>query len=260
LTWESQADKVSQGEFGNMLEIIEKLLVLQDRDRRINQLRQELQRLEPERRQLEAGVSEAQKEFEAAKQKLAQIESERRQLELDINSKQQNIERYSLQQFQTRKNEEYRALSHEIELNKKQIFELENRVLDLMEQAENTQKAITIAAQKAKNIRETADKQMAIISEREKNLHAELESLEAERKLLADGIESGSLRKYERILKSKGENVVVGIEHGVCGGCHMKLSRQTVVECRADQGIITCVHCGRILYYAPGMDVSVVDE
>ncbi len=43
-----------------------------------------------------------------------QIESARKELELEVEAKKQMIARYANQQFQTRKNEEYRALAHEI--------------------------------------------------------------------------------------------------------------------------------------------------
>jgi predicted nucleic acid-binding Zn-ribbon protein len=39
----------------------------------------------------------------------------------------------------------------------------------------------------------------------------------------------------------------------------MTLSRQTVVSTCADQEIITCTNCGRILYYTSGMDLAVAE-
>jgi hypothetical protein len=53
--------------------------------------------------------------------------------------------------------------------------------------------------------------------------------------------------------------VVVGVARGVCGGCHMQLSRQLVVTCQADQEIVSCLNCGRILYFTPDMDTAVVE-
>jgi predicted nucleic acid-binding Zn-ribbon protein len=52
---------------------------------------------------------------------------------------------------------------------------------------------------------------------------------------------------------------MVGIQHGVCGGCHMQLSRQVIVLCRADAELVTCPNCGRILYYTRDMDLAVAD-
>jgi predicted nucleic acid-binding Zn-ribbon protein len=78
-----------------------------------------------------------------------QIESDRKQRELEVEGKKQQIGRYSLQQFQTKKNEEYRALAHEIELCNAEIVKLEDAQLELMEQAEATQREI-LAANRAR--------------------------------------------------------------------------------------------------------------
>src|SRR5579884_1147503 len=119
-----------------MLEAIEKLLILQDRDRQIMRMKTELSRIEPERAQLTAKTTSAQNNLEAAKLRVKQIESERKKLELEVEGKKQQIEKYSLQQFQTKKNEEYRALAHEIELCKKDIIKLDDQQIELMEKAE----------------------------------------------------------------------------------------------------------------------------
>ena len=65
--------------------------------------------------------------------------------------------------------------------------------------------------------------------------------------------------RYERLVKSKGDNVVVGVQHGVCGGCHMRLPAQILVTCQAQQELVGCINCGRILYYTRDMDLAVVD-
>src|SRR6266568_1627664 len=123
-----------------MLEAIEKLLILQDRDRKISRLRSELANIGPERQALAAKTASSQAALDAAKERIKQIESDRKKLELDAEAKKQAIERYSLQQFQTKKNEEYRALAHEIELNKQAIAKLEDQQLELMEKADAAQK------------------------------------------------------------------------------------------------------------------------
>jgi len=74
---------------------------------------------------------------------------------------------------------------------------------------------------------------------------------------LAAAVEESARARYERLVRSKGENVVVGVNHGVCGGCHMKLPPQILVFCMADQEIITCTNCGRILYYTRDMALTV---
>lgn len=242
-----------------MLEVIEKLLVLQDRDRRLNRLRMELERIPVERRDAAAKAEQAQKALEQARLQVRTLESERKRLELEVESKNELIQRYATQQFQTRKNEEFRALGHEIELNKKQKFELENQILDLMEKIEAAQKQVEAVQRAAAEAKKLSEEITAKLNERETNLKKDLEAVTADRTTLAAGVDSAALYRYERLLKARGDNVIVGIDHGVCGGCHMRVSRQTVVDCRAAQEIVTCLNCGRILYYSPEMDVSVSD-
>src|SRR5690349_3750843 len=98
-----------------MLDTIEKLLILQDRDRNIRRVKGELSHIGPERQMFQAKAAEAQSGLENAKTRVKQIESERKALELEVETKNQLIARYANQQLQTRKNEEYRALTHEIE-------------------------------------------------------------------------------------------------------------------------------------------------
>ncbi len=242
-----------------MLEAIEKLLILQDRDRKISRLRTELANVDPERQALTSKTATSQAALDAAKQRIKQIESDRKKLELDAEAKKQAIERYSLQQFQTKKNDEYRALAHEIEMAREAIVKLEDQQLELMEQAEAAQKRLSAAAKISEEARRLADKQLTDLGERDGNLKKELATLEADRDQLATAVDESVLPRYERLRKSKGENVVVGVAHGVCGGCHMKLQRQAIVTCQGNQEIVTCPNCGRILYYTQDMSLVVAE-
>src|SRR5664280_1266238 len=150
-----------------MHDTIEKLLILQDRDRRILQEQGELSRIEPERQTLKAKAANAQAELENAKLRVKQIESARKDLELEVETKKQMIVRYANQQFQTRKNEEYRALAHEIDTCKADIFKIEEGEIELMEQIEAAQKEILRATQALNDARKLMDGQVAQLDARE---------------------------------------------------------------------------------------------
>lgn len=242
-----------------MLDAIEKLLILQERDRNILRTRDELAHIEPERQQFKQRLTTTQTKLEAAKLRVKQIESDRKKLELDVDAKKQQIEKYSLQQFQTKKNEEYRALAKEIDMAKEVIVRLEDQQLELMEQAELAQKEVNTQQQAANEAKKLVEAKIGDLEAREAVLRKELTQLETNRAELAAAVEDTARAKYERLLKSKGSNVVVGISHHSCGGCHMKLSRSTVVACQAQQEIVTCINCGRILYFTRDMDLAIAD-
>jgi predicted nucleic acid-binding Zn-ribbon protein len=242
-----------------MLETIEKLLVLQDRDRKIGRLRGQLAHIEPERQGLKAKAAAAQVALDNAKDQVKHLESNRKELELEVEEKKQLISKYANQQFQTRKNEEYRALAHEIETCKQDIFKIEDREIELMEQAEAAQKEVARGTQAAKDAQNLVTDQLAQLAKREENLKKELAELEANREELASAVGEIERGRYERLTRSKGDNVVVGIQHGVCGGCHMRVPPQLLVQCQAEKELVTCSNCGRILYYTRDMDLAVAE-
>jgi hypothetical protein len=238
-----------------MLESIEKLLVLQDRDRKIAHLQQELQALGPQRSMAQTRLHRAEENLNAARLRSRQIESDRKRLELEVEAKKQQIEKYSIQQFQTKKNEEYRALAHEISMAKSAIVKLEDEELELMEQGEAVHREVTAAQRVCEEAHHEVERQIVDIDAREGNLKSELNRFEAERAELAGEADSDALNRYERLRRTKGERVVVGIAHGVCGGCHMKLPAQVLISCQTSQELVPCSNCGRILYYTRDMSL-----
>ncbi len=242
-----------------MLETIEKLLVLQDRDRKIHRVQQELSHISPERDGLRARAATTQSQLESAKNRVKQTESERKRLELDVEAKKTQIEKYANQQLQTRKNDEYRALATEIEHCKAEIMKIEDREIELMEQAESAQKEVIRATTGASEAKKLVDEQVGKLDQREENLKKELAELQRGHAELAAAVDATARNRYERLLKSKGDNVVVGIQHGVCGGCHMTLPAQILVTCKSQKEIVGCINCGRILYYTRDMELAAAE-
>ena len=243
-----------------MLEAIEKLLILQDRDRKIRRVQQELGHIGPERETLRAKAATTQTQLDAAKNRVKQIESERKRLELDVEAKKTQIEKYANQQLQTRKNEEYRALAHEIDLCKADIVKIEDQEIVLMEQGEAAQKEVTRATQEANEAKKLMDEPGRATGPARGKFE------EGTRRIAGRTARNWRPRwtksartRYERLLKSKGDNVIVGVDNGVCGGCHMKLPPQVLVTCRSQQEIVACSNCGRILYYTRDMALAAAE-
>lgn len=242
-----------------MLEAIEKLLVLQDCDQKLITARTEMEQIGPRRDLMSARARATQSGLESAKAHAQKIESERKRLELEADSKKQQIDKYATQQLQTKKNEEYRALANEIENCKGVIRQLEDQQLELMEQADGAAKKVAEATKTAKDLKAAADSEIADLAKAETELQGKVAALEAERTALAAGVDPDTFNRYERLLRNKGNRVVVGIEHGVCGGCHMKFPHQITVTLQAGEEIVTCPNCARILYYTRGMSLAVAE-
>ncbi len=239
-----------------MLPVIESLLVLQDRDRKIMRVEAELGNIGAERASLDNRAKQTQTRLDAAKQRAKQIESDRKKLELEVEGKKGQIEKYALQQFQTKKNEEYRALAHEIEMCKEAIRKLDDQQIVLMEQAEIAAKEVAEAGKETAALMKDVEGAKTALADKEARLKRELTELKSDYDRLAEAVEEGVRDRYIRLRKQRGATTVVGIDRGICGGCHMKLPMQEILSCQAQQEIVSCPNCSRILYFTREMDLA----
>jgi hypothetical protein len=229
---------------------LEQLLVLQDRQQKIRQIQAEIETVPLRRNTLEAQLAASASALDALKQKARQVEVDRKKLELDVGTRTESISRLKTQQYQTRKNDEFQALGHEIERYENEIRKIEDEELELMVQSDKVRADLHEEEKKAAEVKDSIARQTADLDEKSKALQARLEELNKEREELAGKIDEDLLGLFERIFKSKGDAAVVAIEHGVCTGCHMKVTSATAAHARVGKEIVSCENCGRILYEA----------
>jgi predicted nucleic acid-binding Zn-ribbon protein len=227
---------------------LEQLLVLQDRQQKIKQIETEIKTLPLQKNNLEAQLAASAASVEALKQKARQVEIERKKLELDVGTRAESIARLKTQQYQTRKNDEFQAMGHEIERYENEIRKIEDEELELMEQAEKLKAEFGADEKRAAVAKESISRQMTDLEAKSKTLNSRLEDLAKERAELAGKIDEDLLSRFERLFASKGDAVVVALEHEVCTGCHMKVTTATAARVRAGKELISCEQCGRILY------------
>lgn len=229
---------------------LEQLLVLQNRDQKIRQIGAEIKTLPQQRANLESHLAASAAGLDAAKHRARQLEVDRKKLELDVGTRTDSINRLKTQQYETRKNEEFRAMGNEIERYEREIRGIEDQELDLMEAAEKLKGELAIEEKKVATERESVGRQLADLETKTKTLEGQLESLTKERAELAAQIDEDVLDRYERLFASKGNAAVVALEHEVCTGCHMKITAQTAHRVKSGRELVGCEQCGRILYAA----------
>ncbi len=231
-----------------MLDEIENLLALQDRDQRLRAFQNELARLPDEKKSWEKQLADSAARLDKAKTRAREIEVEKKNLQIEEQTKRDAIARYRQQQLQTRKNEEYSALAHEIEAAEKAIAGLEDRELELMEEAERLRPEIDTAEKTHASEKSKVEQMLAGLVEKKSNLDARIAELSTERARFTEGADEDVLERYGRLFKTKNGIAIAPLEHEVCMGCHMKVTTQTVFQLKAGKEIIHCPQCGRILY------------
>jgi predicted nucleic acid-binding Zn-ribbon protein len=229
---------------------LEQLLVLQNRLQKIRQIQMEIKTMPQQRQSLEAQQAASVAALNALKSKGQHLEMDRKKLELDAGTRRESINRLKTQQYETRKNEEFRAMGNEIERYEKEIQQIEDHELELMDQAEKLKGELAVEEKKAASARDSIGRQMADLDAKGKTLDGQLNQLMAERAELAAKVDEDLLSLFERLFASKGDAAVVALEHEVCTGCHMKVTTQTAHRVKNGKEIVSCEQCGRILYAA----------
>jgi predicted nucleic acid-binding Zn-ribbon protein len=227
---------------------LEQLLVLQDRQQKIRQIENEIRTVPLQRKNLEAQLAATLAALEGVKQRARQVEIDRKNLELDVGTRQQSVARLRTQQYETRKNDEFQAIGHEIQRYEKEIAAIEDQELELMDQADKLKSEVSVEEKKTGAAKESITRQLHDLDEKSKTLEARLEELKKERETLASTIDEDLLDRFDRLFASKGDAAVVGLEHDVCTGCHMKVTTATANLVKAGKEIVSCEQCGRILY------------
>ena len=228
---------------------LEQLLILQDRDQKIRQVQNEAKTVPLQRAQLEAQLAATAANLEAIKLRARQLEVDRKKLELDAGTRTESINRLKTQQYETRKNEEFRAMANEIERYQNEIRQIEDQELELMDQADKLKVEVAAEDKKVAIAREAVARQIADLENKGRALEARLQELITERADIASRVDEDLLNRFERLFASKRDAAIVGLRHEVCTGCHMKITPQTAHRVKSGREIVGCEQCGRILYW-----------
>ncbi len=233
-----------------MLAEIEQLLVIQDHDTNIKALQNELETLPYERNRLEQLIQDRTGALERNRLHSKEIEVQRKKLELDAATRREQIAKYKTQQFQTRKNDEFQALGNEIARLDREINQIEDQEIDLMEQAEIAAREIQSADSNFKTEQAQVQQQLGGLKQKGEILAKTLEETKAARLKAAGAVTDRELLvRYERIFQSKGGNAVVSIEHEVCmGATHEEHHLTNVHRAKLAREVVYCDQCGRMLY------------
>jgi len=231
-----------------MLDEIRALLVLQDRDRRLMRLDEDLQKLPRDEDRVRRQLAGDEFALKLAHDALMAAELVVKKHEMEAQTRRTTVIRLKQQQFETRKNEEFQAIAHEITRYEKDLDQLETVELEAMEEVDRLRAEQAKAEAALAKTRSFVDEDLAKIKERGERIRAERGEVAAERERAAADASEELLPLYERLMKSKNGMALAPLEEGKCQGCHMKLIPSTIVAVQAGKELTRCEDCGRILY------------
>lgn len=234
---------------------LEKLISLQQTDAEIARVSDEVAALPKRVAEIEAKLADAKAAVERAKAAIKADEVSRRKHESDIATLQQKVSKLRDQQLGVKTNQEYRALVHEIEFAEKDIREHEDRILDTMVDSESLEKQVKTAEVELRTQSADVEKEKNEARARTAEDEKLLAGLHARRDQLRSGIGGDILPHYDRVLRLRKTALAEARDHK-CSACQVMLRPQTYNEVRANDRILVCDSCQRILFYDPARDAA----
>lgn len=143
---------------------------------------------------------------------------------------------------------EIKALQLEEEISKEQCdfandeINRLDKIIDLKQtNIAALQEKIAEAVKEAEEIKTSIDSQIQAIDEERKNVYQSKDELVSQ-------MSQKILTFYQKIRKWAENTTVVPVKKQACYGCFMRINDKTYASVLKQDDIVTCPHCGRILY------------
>ena len=236
-----------------MLPDVEHLIELQKIDREILRLKEEVAALPKRVAVIEQKLAGTKAGLEKARSAVKADEASRRKYESTIQDLQQRISKYRDQSLDVKTNEQYKALLQEIQFAEQEIRINEDRILELMVNADSREKEVKAAEVELKAETAEIEKEKEDARRRTAEDEKQLAEWSGKRDAARAAVNSDLLRQYDRVSKYRGTGLSEVRDHK-CIACQVMLRPQTYNEVRSGTQVISCDSCQRILYYDPSKD------
>jgi predicted nucleic acid-binding Zn-ribbon protein len=233
-----------------LLTELSRLIDVQEIDKVIQEVTQELARLPEELKAGEAALEELKASHAARLQELEGLKAQRRDTEMEMADMEEGIKNSRQRLMEIKSNIEYKAMLKEIAFKEDQRDHRETKILEFMDLMETQNRLI------AEQIGQMAEQEAILVRQRQAvatqvaGFQRKLAELEEKRKKVRKVVPATLMKRYEFIRQRRNSSAVCPVHEGVCLGCHMNILPQQFIDLQKGLEILQCPHCQRILYWA----------
>ncbi len=225
------------------------LINLQQIDEKLIEVSHFLDEVPSKLNRIDKKIEDSFKIVTKAEDKLTANQKRRRDVESEVQDMKTLISKYKRQLSDVRTNKEYTSLLHEIAETENKGDSLEEEIISEMLKADDIEEEIKSATQKAGEAKTKFTKEKEALLKKK----AEQEELKAnllkEKEELLPNIPSDQITLYNKISVNSNGISLSPVTGEFCSMCHMRIRPQVLNELKAENSIILCENCGRILHF-----------
>ena len=230
---------------------LERLIKLQQLANTIEEARQRIDAHPEQLADADARLAEATRHVEAAKERLKDSQDVRRELEKEAAVFEGRVTKFKGQLSAVKTNREYQAMQHETATAEQDLSAVEEKVLEQMMDADVITADITEAEAALAGQKKDVTAEKAALEQELVAVQASLADATATRETLLVEMEPRLVALFEQVANVRKGIAICATRDGLCSVCHVRLRPQVFQQVRANDGIVQCDHCNRILYYIP---------
>lgn len=225
------------------------LYALQETDLAIDSLRQQIAQIDAQLGETEELI-QLKTQVEATRKRIQQLHSQQRDLELETLSLQDKIKGVENKLYggEITNPKELQGLLEDLQALKKQLSLLEDRLLTLMIEGDEQEKALRKQEERLSQVLTAWQEEQEKLKAERGQLEEQLRLLEAQRDAQVAQVAPPFLSLYEGLRARRQGRAVAKVERGLCGGCHIALPVSLVQRARTGSSPVQCSSCERILY------------
>ena len=222
---------------------------LQQVDSQIDQIQARLKAIQ-QTLENDVALRAAQEHVSVAESKYREAERALKLSETDVEKQRIKIEQTeaSLYGGRVQNPKELQDLQKDAASLKRHLETLEERELEAMLMAEDTEKELQEARSQLEHVQSNLREQNRDLTKEGDTLRRELERLNAERLAVVTDIANPSLSIYEQLRNQKRGLAITTIADNSCEACGTTLTASQQQSARSTSQLFHCPTCGRILY------------
>lgn len=216
-------------------------------DEKIHRLRNELNQIPLDLKNLDDEIAKSLRVFQEVKSQHDTLEKTLRKAEGDLREKEDYLRKAESKMMEVKTNEEYQAALRENETHKTEKGVLEEKVLTLISELEGFRSIVkeSETAHQERAAQFTAQKNR--LQEEGKSIQKSFEELLEKRKGLVASLETDIRTLYEKAALTIKGVAIAKVDRGMCCSCHVKVRPQLYNEVLGFKAYHRCPSCNRIL-------------
>jgi predicted nucleic acid-binding Zn-ribbon protein len=199
-----------------------------------------------------AALDSELEDFESSVNEKVSIDEEHqktfRSLESDANMNLPKISKSKEKLSSVKTNKEYQSLLKEIEDLKTVNSKIEDQMLEILEQIEQSEVQLEEKTKELKSVKVRVASDKVDITKAAEEDRTRLAALQGDFQTSLDTVNPDILKAFTSVRSLIGKLAIAKVEDAVCAGCHMNIPPQMYIELQRFESLMYCPQCQRIIY------------